>query len=322
MASVKHHFVPQMHLRLFTTNTRGEILVYDKRPQAAPRPKQPSGQGYRDDLYTVSMKDGTRSSAIEDDHYSKIDSEAAICIDRHPRELNKHRASLSTYLASLILRNPRQIEEFQKNSEPLMTEKYRRMWSNPEFRQRVRKRVSSDAEFDAMMEAFAPDKATAQLSSEAAMIFNFGTISTIAEHISNNDWTILLAPEGSEYILSDVPAFTCDPNSTETSIAGLGNPGNETTLPLTPSKCLLIRPGKPRGYRVRAASQATVREINRRSAYSAVKCFFASRQSPELMLLVNEFPPRPSEQTAFKLGNCVVMPNLVDNSLFSPVWPQ
>lgn len=322
MGSTKHHFVPQMHLRQFSANSKGEILVYDKRWQGDPRPKQPSGQCYREHLYSLSSDDGSRSSAIEDEHYSKIDSAAAMCLRRHPQSLNQHRETLSTYLASLILRNPHQIDGLQKNSEPLMTEMYNRMWTDPEFRQRVRNRVSTDEEFESMMNAYAPGNARVQLSGEAAMLYNFGTIASVAASVSNCDWTILVAPRGMEYIISDVPTFTCDPSSPETSIAGLGNPGNETTLPLTPGKCLLIRPGKPGGYRIRTATEVAVREINRRSAYSATARFFASRKSSELTLLAEEFPPRPSVQKAFKHENCVVIPNLVDNSHFSPVWPK
>lgn len=260
------------------------------------------------------------STAVEDNHYSKIDDSAAHCIAQHPSRINEHRDTLSTYLASLIMRNPRQIDYLETNSEQLMTEMFYRICNNPEFRQRVRARVSSDEEFESMMAAFAPGKATAKLTREAAMIINFGTIPSVAETISNCDWTLLLAKRDSQFVLSDVPVFTCDPSSSEISPAGLGNPGNETTLPLTPKMCLLIRPGIHRGYRVRAATDGVIREINRRSAYSAVERFFASRTFPELMTLLKEFPPRPSEHTAFKQGNCFVMPNLVDNAPFSPVW--
>ena len=322
MASTKHHFVPEMHLRQFTANNRGEILVFDKRWQAKPSLKQPSGQGYKKHLYSIKTKDGAYTSAIEDDHFSKIDNAASLCLNGNDSKLKQSRTTLSNYIASLIIRNPRQIDSMHTNSEPLMTEVLNRMQSNPEFRQRVRARVSSDEEFNSMMETIAPGKATAKLTNEAVMILNFGAMFSIAKHIEDCDWTLLLAPRGSQFILSDVPVFTCDPNSKKISIAGLGNPGNETILPLTPNKCLLIRPGKHIGFRVRGASQATVREINRRSAYTSVERFFASQQCSELMMLVKEFPPRPAEQTAFKHEEYVIMPNLVDNHLFSPIWPE
>lgn len=322
MGSAKHHFVPQMHLRQFSATRKGEILVYDKRWQGEPRPKQPSGQCYREHLYRLTSDDESRSSAIEDKYYSKIDSAAAICLGKHAQDLNQHRETLSTYLASLILRNPHHIDGFQKNSEPLMTEMYNRMWADPEFRQRVRNRLSTDEEFESMMNAYAPGNARVQLSGEAAMLHSFGTIASVAASVSKCDWTILIAPRGMDYIISDVPVFTCNPSSPETSIVGIGNPGNETTLPLAPGKCLLIRSGKPGGFRIRTATEVAVREINRRSAYSAIERFFAARQSSELTLLAEEFPPRPSVQTAFKHENCVVIPNLVDNSHFSTLWPR
>lgn len=310
-----------MHQRQFAANKRGEIFVYDKRWQAEPTLKQPRGQGYEKHLYSILMNDGVRSSAIEDDHFSKIDNSASLCLDLNPLEGSQHRTTLATYLASLIMRNPRLIDGLHINSEPLMTEDLQRMLSNPEFRQRLRKRVSSDEEFESMMAAFAPGKATAKLTREASMLFNFGAMPSVAECVACCNWTLLLSRE-TRFILSDVPVFTCDPNRVDRSVAGVGIHGNETTLPLTPHKCLLIRPGKPGGFRVRRASPETVREINRRSAYASVERFFASRPDEQLKMLVNEFPPRPAEQTAFMHEGLVIMPNLVDNHFFSPIWPS
>ncbi len=325
MESATHHFVPIMHQRKFTANKRGEIFVYDKRWQADPRLKQPRGQGFEKHLYSISMKDGVRSSAIEDEHFSRIDHAASSCLNLNPLERFKHKEILALYAASLIIRNPRLIDSMKMNSQPIMTETLERMRSDPEFRQRVRKHVSSDEEFEAMMAAIAPGKAFARLTREASMLFNFGAMPSVAEGIAQCDWILMLASRETRFILPDVPVFSCDPYSLERSVAGTGRSGNETTLPLTPQKCLLIRPtiaGKTGGFRVRPASPEVVWEINRRSAYASIDRFFASHPEVQLKKLAGEFPPRPAEQTSFSCEEVVFIPNLVDNRYFSPIWPE
>lgn len=325
MESVDHHFVPIMHQRQFAANKKGEVFVYDKRWQSDPRLKQPRGQGYEKHLYSILRHDGVRSSEVEDEHFKKIDNAAASCLDLNPRDGHKHKPVLAVYAASLVLRNPRLIDSMRLNSEPLMTEMLLRMRSDPEFRRRIRARVSSDEEFEAMMSAIAPGKVSATLTREASMLFNFGVLPSITANIETCEWILMLAPRESHFVLPDVPVFTCDPHSSNRSPAGLGNYRNETSLPLTPHKCLLLRPtdcSKPGGFRVRRASSEVVREINRRSAYASMDRFFASRPDELLKKLAGEFPPRPAEQTAISSEDMVIMPNLVDNNFFSPVWPD
>lgn len=314
-----------MHQRQFAANKKGEVFVYDKRWQSDPRLKQPRGQGYERHLYSILRHDGVRSSEIEDEHFSKIDHAASSCLDLNPHDGFKHKPVLAAYAASLILRNPRLIDCLQLNSEPLMTEMLLRMRSDPEFRRRMRSRASSDEEFESMMAAIAPGKVSATLTREASMLFNFGVLPSITAKIETYDWVLLLAPSDSHFVLPDVPVFTCDPHSLNRSPAGIGNYRNETTLPLTPRKCLLFRPtdeSKPGGFRVRGASSDHVMEINRRSAYASMDRFFASRPDELLKKLAGEFPPRPAEQTTVSLENMIMMPNLVDNNFFSPVWPE
>jgi len=314
-----------MHQRQFAANRKGEVFVYDKRWQTDPRPKQPRGQGYERHLYSILRHDGVRSSEIEDQHFKKIDSAASTCLDLNPRDGFKHWPVLAEYAASLILRNPRSIDCMQLNSEPLMTEMLLRMRSDLEFRRRIESRASSDEEFEAMMAAIAPGKVSVKLTREASMLFNFGALTSVTETIATCEWVLMLAPRDSHFVLPDVPVFTCDPHSSNRSSAGLGSYRNETMLPLTPHKCLVIRPpdeGKPGGFRVRGASSEDVREINRRSAYASMDRFFSSRPDEQLRKLSGEFPPRPAEQTFISSGDVTVITNLVDNNFFAPVWPD
>lgn len=82
-------------------------------------------------------------------------------------------------------------------------------------------------------------------------------------------WFGLRAPEGSQFILADHPIAIHDPQAGPGDpVAWLSSPTVEVTIPLSPSFCLLLRPGAP-AYRARTVGAMTVDEINLRSYASA-----------------------------------------------------
>lgn len=203
-----------------------------------------------------------------------------------------------------------------------MTQQLSRMFSNFDCLQRIGKLLASDDELKEMSVIVAAGKATMRLTRGASMLVNFGAMPSIGDCIAGCDWILLLAPRESRFTLSDVPVFTCDPYSSERSRAGVGLDRNETTLPLTPQKCLLLRPGRSSGFRVRRASAETVLEINRQSAYASVERIFVSRPDEQLKALVSEFPPRLAEQSASTHEGITTISNLVNNQNFRPIWPE
>jgi uncharacterized protein DUF4238 len=144
---------------------------------------------------------------------------------------------------------------------------------------------------------------------EVALVFV--GIETVLPHIVHAmTWRSLHAPAGASFVCCDNPVNIYDPGAARRAKMDAGVSWNssiavEATLPLDPSVCLLVTPGRP-GWRIEQVDAERVQEINLRT-YAAAQQFIYGpsqrsvqqvRQSAKLnRALVDEFRPRPPQLT-------------------------
>jgi hypothetical protein len=131
------------------------------------------------------------------------------------------------------------------------------------------------------LRAFREGRVTVQTTADGEITGMFLQAVEVALVLTGEDFSwYLLRPEGSRrFILGDDPVAFFDPSQPEKPGGlGFGTPGVDTTLPLSPTTCLLLRKEQRGRTREVLVDDAVVRHINLRSYAHAEQCIWGSRQ--------------------------------------------
>jgi hypothetical protein len=318
-----HHYVPQMHLRRFALpGFPGKVVVYDKLWKTT-KNRAPKGQACERDLYTLNSGVSQETTIIEDEFLKRIDNDAARALDhlRAGTLDDPVRKSVSLYVSSLIMRNPKLIEQQRQHMSRVDTEIYRRMYLyDREFKDSLRQRFASQEEFEECWNAAAPGHVTIAHNREDTVLRAAELTEAIANHIFALPWILLECGGDEAFILADQPVFTCRPGLRTRSPVGLLTPGQETILPLSSRACLLIHTASRLVYEQRRATGWQAAEINQRSAYASRKRFFASAHRQHWVELMDRFPEWDGKIDFLQAPNFDLSIQAVDNSLFRPLF--
>ena len=113
-----NHYVPQMHMKRFAIPASSrKVVAYDKEWKTVKDNKGVKGHAYERDLYTLNLGQPDENTIIEDELLKRIDNDAALALDMLLGGLldSQGRATLATYISSLIIRNPKFIEKRQQD---------------------------------------------------------------------------------------------------------------------------------------------------------------------------------------------------------------
>ena len=93
------------------------------------------------------------------------------------------------------------------------------------------------------------------------------------------NWCLCRAPSNMYFITSDCPLVCFVPNDNGTAIfgGGFGLPNAEVTFPLSPQKCLYL--DKKHTQKYRAISKTVLKEINKRTAWTAERMIISHHRN-------------------------------------------
>jgi hypothetical protein len=131
------------------------------------------------------------------------------------------------------------------------------------------------------LRAFREGRVTVETTPDSEITGMFLQAVEVALVLTGEDFSwYLLRPEGSRrFILGDDPVAFFDPSQPEKPGGlGFGTPGADTTLPLSPTACLLLRKERQGRTREVGVDDAVVRHINMRSYAHAEQCIWGGRQ--------------------------------------------
>jgi hypothetical protein len=319
-----NHYVPQMHMKRFAIPASSrKVVAYDKEWKTVKDNKGVKGHAYERDLYTLNLGQPDENTIIEDELLKRIDNDAALAFDMLLGGLldSQGRATLATYISSLIMRNPKFIEKRQQDMSRVGKEIYRRVYLyEPEFKNALRQDFTTDGEFQEAWRVASPEHVTITANREAAMVIAVQTIEDITEALFKLPWTLMSASGDRRFVIADDPVFCCNPTAKARSPVGLLTHGAETILPVSSSACLVITAAGSRACRMQEAASWQVNEINMRSAYAASRRFFGSALIEDWRKLMERFSKWDREVDFFQAPNLDVSIQAIDNDLFRPLF--
>jgi hypothetical protein len=282
---LNQHWIPRSYLKAWCDPSHPNKVVHTYKSDGTYDSWRPPSRIFStNDLYTIKTN-GQRDLATE-----RILNRIESLFLKKLRELQKgsgladgHRAAIALYVAAMRNRSPRARDHWQAFKDSVVA-------IGSEMQQALRRATPEErARMAAIPSLGSRDKHRSMTLDEAraAAIEPFGKwllrhIRTEAEILEQLDLTIVEAPDGIGFITSDNPVVWYNANRPpeQQGRFGLGSPGIEVTMPLTPRLCALFTRTNREG--TAGANQAFVNLINTRTLAFCDERFVAN--SSELVV--------------------------------------
>jgi Protein of unknown function (DUF4238) len=284
----RHHYVPEFLLRRFSTNPADEHPLI-----------------YRHDVRTGAITKLSTSNCAVIQHYNRLsatsglpagfaeamlsytESHAAPLIEKllHGGMLNlQERVEFSTFLMAQQMRTPRGREWLRFGQD--QAAKYwvlKQIYENRDLtKERLREdlgREPTDDEIDEsilqMAETFERDELMVNVSSDQEILGMFMPAPDLIPLIGEMNWTLLEAPVGQSFILSDDPLVRLDTLNPDGPAGWRSSSTVEATMPLDPHYCLRLRQQPPLAQSAHVITADEVLDINLRTYASALDAIFS-----------------------------------------------
>jgi hypothetical protein len=289
----RHHFVPRLLLRRFSHkhNDKDCVFQMEATSRKAPRRVPVRTAASRHQLYRAIDEDG-KSSNRHEGYLALVEDHAApalLAIDEHPKSLSRgERATIAFFVALQTMRTPAAADQVTAIANAAMrtwaSEFYSDRQAFAEHYRRIREPSASDEEIEQLRQDVINQigdgriRLSGKKGAAFATAFEYaiGNVPLLIEF----DWTLLKAPAGG-FITSDCGYAIHDPSPPYPWAAQgiLSSETSETTVPLSNTTCLLMRPMPMGGaMSVREVSSREVEMINLRTYGWARNHVFAANQ--------------------------------------------
>jgi hypothetical protein len=288
MPARKHHFVPQFYQKGFT-NPSGLLCVYDRKLHTY-KHLPPKVLCREENLYTVRHEPGVNDTRIESEILSPIEGDAAPVI----RSLGNGYKPTQVELAHLIVfislqftRLPSFGKAVTKTLEALMERRFTYQFGNLERAAEALVEMGSKQ---------TPEEAVAMVEDLRACRFRinatevnflrtmFNHAQTLGNWLQDANWTFLVAPASSGFIICDHPFTAVPPQGAKVMGAGWGYPGTSIYFPLTRRLCLKAVAGT-HGFRYLNTGCRTVKIVNHNIATNSDR-FVMGPDETQLRLII------------------------------------
>jgi hypothetical protein len=278
-------------------NTDGRIFVYDKLNDDE-RSQSTRDTAVERDLYTAVSPHGELIDDIETKLLQPLECAAApilkALVSRKVNIPNGSAKIIGTFIAFLSARVPRNIDVAREMGQIFIIEHQKLLARNPNKLKRLIDDYIADTDdqsmlsFDEMQKYLSdPEKYfKISLNRKVALGMSLMGVSVKMEVIPTLHWCVCRNHGGTPFITSDCPVVAFAPIGNQKVIfnAFWYSPKLEVSVPLSPNVCLyLCRKHQPPN---RAVSEAFVKEINRRTAFTAERFVYSSIKAKYLRELV------------------------------------
>jgi len=288
-----HHYVAQFHQRGFVENDGDRLWVYDRKWKSYEQ-KHPRALCKQPDLYTLVSKDGTEDRAIETKILSVIEDQAARVIARLAPGFVPSRLDIRRLVCFIAIQWTR-VPSFIRTAGAVIEAHYDE-WLRLRFGT-----LESASEALAQLEKatnkpqISPEKMVHAVTNGRvkAHTNKAWDIQTMFEHanplgvwLEHCQWTILVAPSGGNFIVSDNPFVSVPPEEKKCESLGYAAPGVTSYFPLTRTLCLMARHGGSFTFSYRKVDSQSVRTVNLNTAANSERYIMAASRT-QLESIVN-----------------------------------
>jgi len=266
MEKRRHHYIPVFYLNYFTDQQTPSVQtpyvwILDRKNETIDN-KAPRNFAFIKGYNDIIDFQGNVSSIVENQFNLEIEGRASIVFRKlmSMRYLSKSdRFTLAKFVATMIFRVPKFREAFKE----IIEEKY-----YLEF-------ADGGRNFEGV-------------SSEFMMDSVIRTSSIIGELLMRMDWSLLIAPDGTNFITSDNPVVVINPEDPKWLFCGFASdPKIRVTFPLSPKICLSGSWGRNKRI-IEYITEDEVIEINFETfKYSYEFLYSSTRYFKKEILLVN-----------------------------------
>jgi hypothetical protein len=278
--SIRNHYLPQFYLKFFLNNDSSVFWVYYK-GKSEPIPQTPINTGVEKNLYNIKMEDGTINDSIERDVLSPLEGEASSIIENLVKSKSKIKDEnipiLSSFLSFMATRIPRQIEMIREMGTAFVEYIRSDLAKNPDEIENILKKLKASNKIDKNLTTVEaqkilsedPDKFNVSMNKKAATGLSLISTFDIFDELIHMNWCLYRSPSKINFITSDCPfvSFVLDDKGNALFGSGIKLQNVQITFPISPKKCLYIDRKNKKRYR--AVNKKVVKEINKRTAWTA-----------------------------------------------------
>lgn len=262
------------------------------------RPSKPENTGFSGNYYSVQDEDGAWHDDI-DDWLTTVEDKAAPIYRRLLQGAvpeGQERADFATFVASLYCRSPSVMSAAAAGYARMLQDVMNVAWADRDrFEATIddavaRGYVSDSADRDEVWDLFRDKKSHVLKVSQNRGLSMLAASDKIQRILFARNWYILEAAED-HFITCDSPVYRFVPEGHDFGAYGDGgfaNPAAEITLPLSPSRGLLIT-GQDFGVQALALPAASVAMLNEMRASGAHQTLYSHRKDERLVDLADRF---------------------------------
>lgn len=247
-----HHYVPQLHLRLFAADPGGRFIYrHDKRTNRTEY-RAIRGVGGRPDYFTVRGPDGLPSDALEQ-AFGRIETDVASVLRRlatHPSGSlalsPRDRVNVSRYVALQFARVPNHVETSRQMAEYLGSASMEMIYATSERFRDFNRRQGSTATDDELevervagLERLRSGQWSIPDGHEMAIGAIGDAVDAIAPVVHAMNWSLIRRSRPPWFVLGDTPVTLYAENLPRGMGVGFLTEGAEVHMPISPTHALV-----------------------------------------------------------------------------------
>lgn len=300
MPAKKHHHVPVFYQKGFV-GADGLLWVYDRK-LATYKALNPKVVCRQEDLYAVKPDKAPRDRRIETDILSPVESSAAPIIRRLAPGVRLNADEIRTlafFIGLQFTRLPSFGRAVARTVEATLEQYARVQFATMERATAALERLEAQtghhisASPESMVDSILNRKIRFTATERPFLEHMLRHAEVLSQWIEDAEWTILVAPQSSGFIVCDHPFVSVPPEGATLEGMGYGVPGARSYFPLTERLCLSLRHGDF-GYAFRSLDSRTVRVINHNIAANSDR-FIMGPNARQLEAVINKSGSRDLE---------------------------
>jgi len=283
----RHHYRPAFHLSHFVDGS-GRVWVHDCTGHARPFQQLPRNIAYEDWLYAPDQGPDPMSDEVEVWLATQVEAPAAAPLARAAemrKPDNSERSSLALFIAVQDMRTPKARDLIVGFYHAVAQEQWDMWVRNPQILAEQMAH-NSGTRFEPDTVASLLRQFSYRITKGAWLDFIRAFVHQTAERLHQMTWSVAPAPNGTEFITSDlgIAKFSGSPLAPKPWAIGFEGNRDVWVFPLTPTAALVLAPDAPVSAQPLPAAWPGL--VNRQLAQDARRFLYSRNRQPAVQAMM------------------------------------